>query len=432
MRSPFTGLWRHSDFRRLWAGQTVSLFGSQVTFLALPLTAVLSLKANAAQMGILGAVEFAPFLLIGLFAGVVVDRLRRRPILIVADFGRALILLSIPIAALLGGLTMLQLYAAGFLTGVLTVFFDVAYQSYLPALVSREALVEGNSKLGMSDSLARIGGPGVAGALVQLLTAPIAILADAASFIVSVISLVLVRAREPEPVAGSERRGVFREIGEGLRVVLGNPLLRSIAGCTGTSNLFSNITQAVFLLYATRSLSISPGLIGLIYAIGSAGALAGAMLAGKTARRAGLGVAIWSSIFLGSVAGLLVPFATKPLAVALPLLIGAELFMGYGSTVYNINQVSLRQTITPDRLLGRMNASMRFIVWGTIPLGSLIGGALGVQIGLRPTLFVGALGSLLSVLWLLFSPVRTLREHPKAAQDIPFRMSGSEESATGD
>lgn len=411
----FSGLWRHREFGKLWAGQTISLFGSQVTFLALPLTAVLTLKATAAQMGILGAVQFAPFLLVGLFAGVWVDRARRRPILMAADFGRALLLSSIPAAALLHRLGMPQLYVIGFLVGILTVFFDVAYQSFLPALVSREALVEGNSKLGASEALAQIGGPGIAGLLVQLITAPIAIFVDATSFLASVLFLGLIRTPEPAPLARSQGRNIWAEIGEGLRVVVGNPLLRSIAGCTATSNLFGTILQTVYLLYAVRALGISAGLLGLIFAVGSAGGLLGAVLAGRITLRVGLGPAIWGAILLGSVASLLVPLAVRPLVLAIPLLMAAQIGRGLGGTLYNINQVSLRQTITPDHLLGRMNASMRFIVWGTIPLGSLIGGFLGEAIGLRPTLVVGAIGGLLSVLWVLLSPVRTLRLRPAAA-----------------
>ena len=411
----FSGLWRHREFGKLWAGQTISLIGSQVTSLALPLTAVLTLKASAAQMGVLGAVQFAPFLLVGLFAGVWVDRARRRPILMAADFGRALLLASIPAAALVHRLGMPQLYVAGFLAGILTVFFDVAYQSFLPALVSREALVEGNSKLGASEALARIGGPGIAGVLVQAVTAPMAILADAGSFLASVLFLGLIRTAEPAPLPRNQRRNIWAEIGEGLRLVVGNSLLRGIAGCTATSNLFGNMAEAVYVLYVVRTLGISPGLLGLIFAVGSVGGLLGAVFAGRATLRAGLGPAIWGAILCSSAAGLLVPLAQRPLLLAIPLLVAAQIGGGFGSTLYNINQVSLRQTITADHLLGRMNASMRFIVWGTIPAGSLIGGFLGQAIGLRPTLIVGAAGSVLSVVWLLASPVPKLRIQPAAA-----------------
>jgi MFS family permease len=409
----FEGLWRHAEFLKLWAGQTISLFGTQVSQLAIPLAAALVLNASPAQMGLLGAFEFAPFLLLSLFAGVWVDRMYRRPVLIVADIGRALLLGSIPAAGLLGVLRIEQLYVVGLLTGVLTVFFDVAYQSYLPVLVSREHLVEGNSKLEVSRSVAQIAGPGVAGALVQLVSAPIAVLVDALSFVASVISLLFIRTREPAPVRHEGKAGsIWFELREGLGVVLENPVLRSIAGCTGTSNLFGNAMQAVFVLYVTRELGLQPAVIGLIYAVSGPGALFGAVVAGELARRFGLGATIISSIVLTQGANVLVPLASGPLYVITVVLMAASFFSGLGNPIYNINQVSLRQAITPDRLQGRMNASMRFIVWGTIPIGALLGGALGEAIGLRPTIAVLALCSLLAPLWVVFSPVRQLRVQP--------------------
>lgn len=415
------GLWRHPDFLKLWSGQTISVFGDQIATLALPLVAVLTLKANAVEMGILGAAERAPFLLVGLFAGVWVDRMRRRPILIGADVGRALLLGSIPAAALLGRLTVHYLYVVAFLVGILTVFFDVAYQSYLPVLVSRERLVEGNSKLEVSNSVATIAGPGLAGALVQLITAPLALLLDAVSFVASVASLLWIGAPEPAPRPADEaaggRAGIWREIGEGLRVVLGNRLLRAIAGCTGTSNLFGSMTFAVFVLYVTRDLGLSPALLGIVLAAFGPGGLLGALLAGPAARRLGIGPAIVGSIAVIGVAGFLVPLASGPIAVTVPLLALSGFVGGMMNPIYNITQVSLRQQITPDRVQGRMNATMRFIVWGTMPIGALAGGFMGALIGLRPTLFVGAVGALLAVLWVYFSPVRALREQPPPAEE---------------
>lgn len=409
----FGGLFRQPDFARLWAGHTISRFGSEVSQLAIPLTAALVLNASAAQMGILAAVEFAPFLLLSLFAGVWVDRLPRRPILIVADIGRALLLASIPLAAVMGILRIEQLYIVGVLTGVLTVFFDVADQAFLPALVSREHLMEGNSKLEVSRSVAQILGPGVAGALVQLVTAPIAVLLDAASFIASVLFLIGIRVPEPAIVRPKgPQTSVWAEIREGLAVVLSNPLLRSIAGCTGTSNLFGNVMAAVFILYATRSLSLEPAELGLVFAAIGPGALLGSLVADRAAHVLGLGRTLVVSILLGGLAGLLIPFASGPRLLVLGVLMVAYFLIGFGSPVYNVNQVSLRQAITPDRLQGRMNASMRFIVWGTMPIGSLLGGVLGDTIGLWPTMLVGAVGGLLAPLWLLFSPVRGLRAQP--------------------
>jgi MFS family permease len=412
----FGGLWRHTEFVKLWAGQSISLFGSEISQLAIPLTAALVLNASPAQMGLLGAFEFAPFLLLSLFAGVWVDRLPRRPILIVADIGRAILLGSIPVAALLDMLRIEQLYLVGILSGALTVFFDVANQSYLPVLVNREHLVEGNSKLEMSRSVAQITGPGVAGALVQLVTAPLAVAVDAASFVASVICLLFIRAAEPPPVQHADGpSSIWGELREGLAVVLGNPLLRSIAGCTGTSNLFHNAMFAVYVLYVTRELGIGPALLGLILAAAGPGALLGAVVAGRVAARFGLGSTIIGSALIGAVASLLVPLATGPTVALAGTLMLAQFVGGITNPVYNINQVSLRQAITPDRLQGRMNASMRFLVWGTIPIGALLGGALGEVFGLWPTLLAMSVCGLLAPLWIVFSPVRALRVQPASA-----------------
>lgn len=410
-RERASSLWRHANFLKLWFGQTISQFGSQVTLLALPLTAALTLHATPAEMGILSATETAPFLLVGLFAGVWVDRLRRRPILLVTDLARGVLLLAIPLTALLGVLHIGVLYVVAFAVGILTVFFDVAYQSFLPALVGREQLVEGNSKLEVSRSAAQIAGPGVAGGLVQLVTAPFAIVVDAASFLVSALFLAFVRVPEP-PAPRAEGQNIWRDIGEGLGVVFRNPLLRTIAGSTATSNLGNNIWQAILILYMTRRLGLGAGVIGLIFAMGSVGFLCAALVAGRVARWFGLGPAIVGSIGFGALGCVLIPVAQPPAAFAVPLLIVAQFVAGGSGTIYNINQVSLRQAITPDHLLGRMNATMRFIVWGTLPVGALIGGALGGTIGLRPTLVVGVIIQATAFLWTFFSPVRALREQP--------------------
>jgi MFS family permease len=414
-KTRFTGLWRHANFLKLWTGQTISQFGSQITLLALPLAAALTLHATPAEMGILSAAETVPFLLVGLFAGVWVDRLRRRPILLITDFARGVLLLAIPLAAMLGALTIGLLYAVAFLVGILTVFFDVAYQSFLPALVGRAQLVEGNSKLEVSRSAAQIAGPGAAGGLVQLVTAPIAIVVDAASFFISALFLVFVRVPEPAPAPRIAGRSIWREIAEGLRVVVHNPLLRAIAGSTATSNLGGNIAQAILILYLTRPLGLGAGVIGVIFATGSVGFLCAALLAERIAGRFGLGPAIVGSIAVGALGALLIPIAQRPAGFAIPLLIASQFILGGSGTVYNINQVSLRQAITPDHLLGRMNATMRFIVWGTLPIGALIGGVLGGAIGLRPTLIVGAVIQSGAFLWTYFSPVRALREQPEEA-----------------
>ncbi len=409
---PAATLWRHRNFTRLWAGQTISQFGSQITLLALPLTAALTLHATPAEMGILAATETVPFLLVGLFAGVWVDRLRRRPILLVTDCARGVLLLAIPLAALLGVLNMGLLYVVAFLVGILTVFFDVAYQSFLPALVGREQLVEGNSKLEVSRSAAQIAGPGIAGGLVQLVTAPVAIVVDAASFLVSALFLAAIGVPETAPVPHAERQSVGQEIGEGMRVVIRNPLLKAIAVSAATWNLGGNIAQAVTILYLTRRLGLGAGIIGLIYAVGSIGFLCGALIAGRVARGIGVGPAIIGAMAACSFGSLLIPVAGRPAAFAVPLLIASQFISGVGWPIFNINQVSLRQAITPEHLLGRMNATMRFLTWSTMPIGALIGGALGSAIGLRPTLVVGGVIHSGAFLWTLFSPVRTLPRSP--------------------
>jgi len=406
-----SGLLRHPDFLKLWTGQSVSLFGSQLTRLALPFTAILTLHATPAQMGILGAVQLAPFLLLGLFVGVWVDRLHRRPILIAADIGRALLLSAIPLMALTHTLRIEYMYAVGFALGTLELFFDVAYMSFLPSLIEREQLVDGNSMLQMSDSVAQVAGPGLGGALVQLLTAPLAILVDALTFLASAISIVAIGARE-EPVKTQPRGNVWSELREGLKLVIGNPLLRAIGGCTATLNLSANALFTVYMLYCTGPLGLKPAVIGAIFAIGGLSTVAGTLLASRAAGRFGVGPMLIASPFVIGLASLLIPLAGGPPLVAVLLLIAAQILFGLGRPIFDINQLSLRQAITPARLQGRVNASMLFIMWGVIPIGSLLGGLLGTTIGLRPTLTVGAVGMSLAFIWVLFSPIRGLRRQP--------------------
>jgi MFS family permease len=407
-------LWHHPDFLKLWAGQSISRFGSEVTVLALPTAAIQLLGAGAFQIGLLGALEFVAFPTLGLFAGVWADRLSRRRILIVCDAVRALALGSIPLTYALGWLSMGQLFAVALVTGVGTVFFDVAYQAYLPELVPARDLTEGNSKLEIGRSAASVGGPALAGFLIQLIRPALAILVDAASFVVSVVSLFLIRRSGPAPAAEPALRpSFFKEMWEGIRVVLREPSIRLIAGCTATSNLMGNIVFAVFLLYAYKDLHLTPGQVGLIFGVGAVGALAGALVATPAARWLGLGPALLVSISAGSLAGVLVPLAS--LGVALPLLILSMFIQLVGQSVYNINQVSLRQAIIPIHLQGRMNATVRTVIWGTIPIGSVIGGALGVAIGILPTVIVGTALGFLTPLWILAGPVR-LREIPASVR----------------
>jgi MFS family permease len=403
-------LFRHRDFRLLWGGETISEFGSQVSLLAIPLLAVRTLHATPFQMGLLTAASTAAFLIVGLPAGVWIDRTRRRWVMIAADLGRVVTIGSVPVAYVAGWLTLAQLFVVTLVSGILTVFFDVAYQSYLPTLVGREHLVEGNAKLTGSAQVAAVAGPSIAGGLVQAVGSSAAVLVDSFSFLASAGAVAAIRAPEPAPeVPESGHPKLRHDIAEGLRFVFGNTLLRAIAATTATSNFFSGVAAAVEVVFLVREVHATPGVIGLLFTMGGVGGVLGAFAAGPLARRFGGARATVIGI-LGNVGGLLVPLTMPgPLLV----LFGAGLFfVSFSAVVYNVNQVSFRQRLCPDRLLGRMNASMRFVVWGVLPLGGLLGGVLGSLFGLRPTLWVGYVGEALACIWLLASPMRTMRDFP--------------------
>jgi MFS family permease len=412
------GLLRQPDFAKLWIGDTISQFGSQVSLLAIPIIGATILNVPPEQFALLGFFEFLPFILISLPAGVWVDRLRRRPILISGDLVRAVSLSTIPIAYAAGALTIWQLYLVGFVNGIATVFFDVAYQSYLPSIVERDEIVEGNSKLQVSQSAAQIVGPGFAGVLIGLVTAPVAVIADAGSFVVSALSVFSIRRAEPPVEVHEDGRkpGMVAEARAGLSYVVGNAYLRMIAACTGSSNLFSNMIYAILILYMARTLTLSPEQIGLIFAIGAIGPLIGALTANLIAKRIGVGPTIVASAFLGFPASVFIAIA-PPTQAAVPLLILGAGVGGFSGMTYNINQVSFRQAITPPRMQGRMNASMRFIVWGTIPVGQILGGALAATLGISTAIWIGTIGAIIPGFFVLFSPVRSLREMPAPVED---------------
>ena len=406
-----TVLLRHADFRRLWAADALSQAGTQVTVIALPLLLIKVLDAGPFEVGLLTTCEFLAFLVVGLPAGVWVDRMRRRNVLLVADLVRGLLYGSLPLAWALDVLTLAQVYAVALVAGVCTVFFDVAYQSYLPHLVGRDNLVEGNAKLQGTQSVAQVAGPTLGGVLVQVLTAPYAILVDAASYLWSAAWVGSIRSREPRPERAPDRH-LGREMKEGLAFVLGNRLLRAITACTGTANLFNNVGMTVFvvLLASASGLNLSAGTIGLLFSASAVGGVLGAVVARRFAGWVGQGPALWISIAVGVPAILPMPFVQR--GWLLWLVAAGLVVFGATIVVYNITQVSFRQLLCPERLLGRMNATIRFAVWGTIPIGALLGGILGATIGLRPTLWVAVLGSLLAVLPVFFSPLRTMRELP--------------------
>jgi MFS family permease len=411
---PRGGLWRHADFLRLWAAQTISQFGTQITLLALPLAAIFVLEASAFEVALLGAVEFAPFLFFALPAGVWVDRMRRKPILVIADLARAALLASVPLAHALDALTIWQLYVVGFGTGIGTVFFDVAYQSYLPSLVERTGLVEGNSKLEVSRSGAQLAGPGLAGILVGAIGAPYAILVDAISYVGSAVLLVRIRREEASPKQ-AEAPSMGREIMEGLRYVLGHRLWRPIAVSIAIANFFNTLAFSIILVYFVRELEMSAQTIGIVLAVSNLGWLAGAVVASRISAWLGVGPTLVASSALFGPSLVLVPAA--PGSMPIPFIVAGLILATFGAVVFIVTGLSFMQAVTPDHLLGRLNATRRFIVWGVIPLGSVAGGALASQIGLRETLWVGTILSATSFLPLLLSPIRSLGRMDDAVRD---------------
>jgi predicted MFS family arabinose efflux permease len=407
------GVWQNQAFRLLWAGQTVSTLGSFVTTIAVPLLAIISLHASVADMGVLGTVIRLPFLLY-LAAGVWVDRTRRRPVLISTDLGRAALLLSIPIAALTHLLTLPLLFVVVFSVMVLGVWFDVAYLSYVPALVERHELTTANTIMEASSSTAQVAGQSLGGFLVQLLTAPIAIVVDSVSYLISAVAVWRIRKPEPPLAAreGSGVRQVVSSIAAGVRYVVRDRILGPLALAIGIYNLFGSAELALYVFYLANGLRLNAGVIGLTLAAAGPGAVAGAALAGKAQRTLGVAVTIITALTLFAAAAWLIPLAPRDRVVAVPMLMAAQFLMGAGLQLCNINVITTRQTITPRELLGRVTASSRFLAFGTAPFGSMLGGLLGATLGARGGLFVAVAGLILPPVIVLASPVRRLRRLP--------------------
>jgi MFS family permease len=360
-------------------------------------------------MGYLTALETVAFLVIGLPAGAWVDRWRRKRVLVTADVVRAVTLASLPIAYLAGVLTLGQLFVVAAVTGAATVFFDVAYQSYLPSLVHRDQIVDGNGKLEASRAVAQVAGPGAAGVLLRVVGAPLLIAVDAVSFLLS--ALFIGAIRQPDRVPDrSTRRRLRTEIGEGLSFVVRHPLLRRIVACTGTSNLFSMITTTLLVLFALRELDLSETDLGFVLSAGAVGGLLGAVTAARFARWVGEGRAIPLSVLVALPFAALTPLAA--LGAPVPLLVLSQFGFSWVVVVYNVTQVSFRQRLCPPQLLGRMNASVRFLVFGTMPVGGLLGGALGTWLGVVPTLWIAVGGQALAAAWVTLSPLLGLRDLP--------------------
>jgi len=404
-------LWRDRDFSRLWAASTVSFFGSFITRTALPFAAILVLAAGPAEIALLRGLELAAGLAVGLFAGAWVDRLRRRPLMIGADLGRAVLLGSIPLAALGGLLGLPQLIAVAFFAAVLTTFFNVADRSYLPTIVPRERLIAANSALSASASAAEFAGFSASGFLIQLLTAPIAIAIDALSFVGSALVLATIRRPEPARPAVTEREPVLREIREGLRVVARSPILRALAVAHGSTHFLWGVFTTAYLLFAIREIGLGPAAIGLIAGIGGLGSLAGAAIASRVSRRLGLGRAMVLGLAGFTFGNLLIPLAPSGAVVVGAALLTAQQLIGDSAgTVSDVVQTSLTQSIVEGRVLGRVNATVGTVTALLQLAGTIAGGIVAEAFGLRAAMAVGVLGGLAGVAFVWFSPVRAIRD----------------------
>lgn len=410
---PPAPLHRQRVFLRFWAGQTVSVFGDQISLLAIPLTAILALHASAFEVGILTSLAWLPHLLLSLPAGVWIDRRpNRRRNMIVTDALRALALATVPVAWWLGALTIWHLLAVAFAVGALTVVFDLSYTSFFVALVPRAQYIEANAKLSTSRSISYIGGPSTAGLLVQALGAPVALLGDALSFILSAFALRGVRVDEP-PV---ERNGTSArsDLAEGFRYIFRHPVLRAGIACTSTINLFNFMAFAIFVLFASRTLGLSAGAIGLILGTAAVGALLGALIAPRVGRVLGIGRAVIVGSVLFPAPMALFPLAHGPHWLSGSMLLVGEFFAGVGVMIFDVNQNSLNAMLIPQKVRSRVVGVSRFFNYGVRPLGALVGGVLGSAIGLRETLWISVIGCLFSVVFLLASPMRTLLEEDLA------------------
>ena len=408
-------LWRDRSFLALWSASTVSVFGSLITRTALPFAAILILEAGPLEISALRSAELIAGLVVGLFAGAWVDRLRRRPILIWADIGRAVLLASIPIAFVLGVLGLPQLLFVAFAAAVLTTFFDIADNAYLPTVVSREKLVKANSALTATGSVAEFSAFGIGGFLIEVFKAPIAIAIDAVTFVVSALLLATIRKKEPPPAPIADREPVLREIGDGMRIVFRSPVLRALALSNGGAHILWGIFGTSYLLFALEDLQLGPAAIGVIAAVGGIGSLAGAALAPRMVRRFGIG----PTILLGMV-GFLIGNTLIPLAPSGAVVLGAaflitqQLFGDAFATVYEITQVSLTQASVGDRILGRVNATMGTFTTLLTLAGAIAGGIIAESWGLRAAFVVGLLGAAVGILFVWFSPIRFIRDAPLA------------------
>lgn len=408
-------LWRHPDFLKLWSGQTISVIGGEITVLALPTLAILQFHTSALVIGLLVGTQRLPFLVLTLFTGVLADRVRRRPLMIIADAGRAIALASIPLAFLLNGLTLAQLFVVALCMGIGNVLFDIAYLAYLPSLVGQADIVEGNNKLNTSFSIALLAGPGLGGVLVQAIGAARTIGINALSYVISVLTLLWIREPEPLPRKVGAQSSVMAELREGIRLVFHHPLLRSLLAMMTTLSIAEQLALPIYLVFFYRQLHLTPAEAGIIFAAFGVGALVGSLLSSRLVGTLGLGRAI-----LVGVSGSPVGLAMIPLALFLPpvpWLCFANFVAAVAITVMDIQQVSLRQSLTPSRLQGRMNATFRTFFWGVWPLANFAGGFLADRIGFVPTFLIAAGVGLLPVIIVIATPIGRLRSHAEVAPE---------------
>lgn len=396
------------EFRKLWAGQAISVVGSNITLLALPLTAALTLSATPQQMGLLTAAGWLPILLFSLFAGAWSDRLPRKPVLIISDVARALILGTIPLAAVLGVLSIAHVLVAAFLAGSMTVLFRAAYTPFIPSLVARDDLVDANARLALNESVARVAGPSLGGLLVQLVTAPIAILADALSFVASAVAIASIRVHEAE-ADRSARSGIWSEIGEGMKVVVSNRFIRSVTIIALIFNVAITTGEAIFILYATRTLGLDGALLGAVYTVGGLSSVAGTTLVRRTTSRFGIGPSMVGSIVLVGGGWALVLLAGGPPIVAAAFLAGRGVLTAFGAAVFNVTTATVFQAAIPVRMQGRVGGAGQLLGLGLTPLAALGGGWLGDHVGLWNTLAISLAGQLVGVAYVIGSPLRWIR-----------------------
>ncbi len=400
---------QNREFREFFAAQSISLLGDQIALIALPLTAVLVLDAGAAEMGYLTAAGLVPYLLFSLHAGAWVDRRgRRRQKMIAADLGRALVVASVPLAYALDVLTIEQLFVTEFLVGSFAVIFGVGYPTLFISVVPRDGYVQGLSLMHGTRAFSFVAGPSIGGLLVQVLTAPIALVVDACSYVLSAIFLRRIDPEEPPPEQAARGNVVA-----GLRFIFGSPIVRAALAATATVNFFNFVFWALFVLYATRELDVPAGTLGLILGAGAVGGVIGSILTGRISRRIGIGPAFLVGCVVFPLPLVLVPLAEGPRWLVVLLLFLAEFGSGFGVMMLDISVGAIFAAIIPNRLRSRVSGAYSFVNYGVRPLGALVGGVLGTTIGLRPTLWIGTLGALLGVLWLLWSPIPRLRDLPE-------------------